>query len=73
MHKVQCLNTAKDYLGNCLKSSLTFLQDANYWRNSFKDELAINYKDWLYKKLSEDVIKDSYASGFLDEVISEEV
>lgn len=39
MHKLQCLNVAKLYLSNTLKTSIRYLEDHNYWRKDFKDQL----------------------------------
>ena len=64
MHKLQCLNVAKEYLKNNFYSGLQFLAENNFWRNKFEDQLQIVYKDWLYKKIQDEFIKDSKSETF---------
>lgn len=37
MHKLQCLNMAKKFLGGCYKGTLVHLSENNYWRENFND------------------------------------
>ena len=64
MHKLQCLNVAKTYLGNTLFTSIRFLSDHNHWRNQFKDELHTNFKEWMLKKLEDEFMVDDKANEF---------
>lgn len=51
MNKLQCLNIAKSFLSNNFKSSMQFLADKNHWRDTFKDQLNVNFRDWLMKEV----------------------
>jgi len=73
MHKLQCLNVAKAYLEKTFQNSMQYLVDNSYWRNSFKDQLQVNYKDWLYKKIHEDKQKDVKARTYIDELCQEQI
>jgi hypothetical protein len=33
------------------------LNAQHHWRSRFEDQLQVNYKDWLLKKVSEEFIK----------------
>jgi hypothetical protein len=35
------------------------LNAQHHWRSRFEDQLQVNYKDWLLKKVSEEFIKGS--------------
>ena len=35
MHKLQCLNMAKAYLGKTFMNSMQYLAENHYWRNKF--------------------------------------
>ena len=52
MNKVQCLNVAKNFLANTFKQSMSFLTEKNHWRDSFKDQLNINYQEWLMDQVT---------------------
>lgn len=47
MGKLQCLNIAKSFLANNLVQSMQFLAEKNHWRDTFKDQLNVNFKEWL--------------------------
>lgn len=47
MNKLQCLNIAKNFLANNFKQSVQYMADKNHWRDTFKDQLNVNFKDWL--------------------------
>ena len=47
MSKLQCLNIAKSFLANNFVQSMQFLADKNHWRDTFKDQLNVNFKEWL--------------------------
>jgi hypothetical protein len=50
-----------------------FLADNNVWRDSFTDQLNCVYKDWLYKKIDEEQLKESLSQHFQHQVISSTV
>jgi hypothetical protein len=52
MNKLQCLNIAKSFLANNFKQSMQFMADKNHWRDTFKDQLNVDYKDWLMDSVS---------------------
>lgn len=52
MNKLQCMHLAKNFLANNFKSSMQFLAEKNHWRDSFKDQLNINFKEWLYDSVA---------------------
>jgi len=33
---------------------MRYLKEHQYWRDSFKDEIRINYHEWLYQKVDEE-------------------
>lgn len=37
MHKLQCLQMAKQFLTGCAKGTMMHLAESSYWRDSFKD------------------------------------
>lgn len=55
MNKLQCLNIAKNFLSNNFKKSMQFLADKNHWRDSFKDQLNVDYKEWMYAAVSQNL------------------
>lgn len=52
---------------------MQFLADNNVWRNKFNDQLNCVYKDWLYKKIDEEQLKESLSENFQHQVISSTV
>jgi len=51
MSKLQCLNIAKTFLANNFKKSMGYLSEKNHWRDTFKDQLNVNFKDWLLESV----------------------
>lgn len=45
---MQCLNIAKSFLSTNFKKSMQFLADKNHWRDTFEDQLNVDFKDWMY-------------------------
>ena len=64
MLKLQCLNISKAYLQNVLGSSLRYMNEHHYWRDTFKDQVRTNLQDWLYKKVDDEFAKKSKASQY---------
>lgn len=53
--KLQCLSVAKAYLKNTFKNSLQHLSDTNYWRNTFKDQLNVDYREFLLQGVEQEM------------------
>lgn len=68
MLKVQALNISKQYLSGVLMSSMRYLKEHQYWRDSFKDQLRTNYHEWLFAKVDEEFLKKQRAGTFQDEL-----
>ena len=49
---------------------MKFLSEHSYWRDSFKDQLTVSFKDHLYSQVQGDQSKRSNAETFLDRVIA---
>jgi hypothetical protein len=47
MHKLQCLNISKQFLKGCFRGTLTHLVEHSLWRDSFKDQLEVAYKNHI--------------------------
>ena len=73
MHKLQCLQVAKAYLGGVYSNSMQYLADNNYWRNKFQDQLQVLYKEWLFKKVDEDLLKEQKSSVFQESIIDQQI
>jgi hypothetical protein len=54
MQKVQCLAVAREYLKNTFVNCITNMKENNMFRNKFKDQLNVNYREWLFKKVDEE-------------------
>lgn len=73
MHKLQCLNLAKNFLNGCFKGTLSHLAKKSYWRDTFMDQLSISYKNFLVDKTQSDTNKFIVAEDFLEGVVREQV
>ena len=69
MHKLQCLNISKRFLQNCFMNTMSHLAENNFWRNSFKDQLEIAYKDHLYNKVLDEAMKHELAADYIEQQI----
>jgi len=45
MHKLQALNISKNFLRGCFMGTMKKLAENSYWRDGFKDQLTVAYKD----------------------------
>lgn len=68
MMKLQCLNISKQYLQGVLMSSMRYMKEHQYWRDSFKDQLRTNYHDWLFKKVDDEFAKKQRSGTFQDQI-----
>ncbi len=57
LQKIQCIALAKGYLANTFINSMEALNAQHHWRSRFEDQLQVNYKDWLLKKVSDEFVK----------------
>lgn len=55
MNKLQCLNVAKNFLANTFRQSMQFLAEKNHWRDTFKDQLHINFQEWLIDSVAANI------------------
>lgn len=73
MHKLQCIAVAKGCLNNQFTNCLTYLQENNCYRNRFEDQLNVNYREWLFKKVDEEFLKELKSDQFQTSIITQEV
>ena len=71
MNKLQCLNIAKQFLSTNFKKSMQFLADKNHWRDSFQDQLNVDFKDWIYGSISQNISNKQKSSNFKDSICSQ--
>ena len=69
MHKLQCLNISKNFLQGCFKGSLQFLSEHSYWRDGFKDQLEVAYRDSLFTNVFRQNQKYDFSADVLDGVV----
>ena len=69
MHKLQCLNISKRFLSGCFMGTMTQLADHSFWRDGFKDQLTVAYKDQLLSAVLTDSQKQEHTAEVLDETI----
>lgn len=55
IQKLQCLNVAKSFLANNFMQSMKLLVSKNHWPNTFKEQLNVQYKDWLYEAINKNL------------------
>ena len=65
LQKIQCLSIAKNYLANTFFNAMDALNAQHHWRSRFEDQLQVNYKDWLLKKVSDEFLKGSKVEEFV--------
>ena len=73
MHKLQCLNISKQFLSGCFMGTMTQLADHSYWRDGFKDQLTVAFKDQLLSSVLTDTDKQYYASEVVDSMVSDQL
>lgn len=56
---------AKGYLSKVFINSMEALNAQHTWRSSFQDQLQINYKDWLIKKVQDEFFKGNKVEDFI--------
>jgi hypothetical protein len=56
---------AKAYLKNTFLGSMEALNAQHTWRSRFEDQLNINYKDWLLRKVQDEFSKGAKVEDFV--------
>lgn len=46
------MNIAKNFLSTNFMISMKGLAANNHWRDSFKDQLNVDFKDWMYNSIA---------------------
>ena len=69
MHKLQCLNISKRFLSGCFMGTMTQLNENSYWRDGFKDQLTVAFKDTLLGSVLNDTQKFDHAGGLIDGLV----
>ena len=73
MHKLQCLNLAKNFLHGCFKGTLSHLAQKSYWRDTFMDQLTISYKNFLVDNTQTDTNKFLVSEDFIEGIVRDQV
>lgn len=72
MHKLQCLNISKNFLRGCFMGTMHKLAKHSFWRDGFKDQLTVAYKDGLLKNVRRDTEKFAQVGSYMDEKVSKQ-
>ena len=70
---MQCLGLAKEYLKNTFINCMTGMKDTNQFRNRFQDQLQVNYREWMFKKVDEEHQKEGKSDIFQTGLITTEM
>jgi hypothetical protein len=65
------MNIAKNFLSTNFMKSMQGLADKNHWRDSFKDQLNVDFKDWMYDSIAKNIENKSKACNFKDDIANE--
>ena len=68
IQKLQCLNLAKSFLKNNFVNSVKLLAEKRHWKDTFKDQLHCEYKDWLYSAVSRNLTNKQKAKAEQDDI-----
>jgi len=60
------MNIAKTFLSQNFKTSMQHLADKNHWRDTFKDQLNVDFKDWMYDSIARTLENKEKSSQFKD-------
>ncbi len=69
MHKVQCLQFAKNFLRGCKAGTLAHLAEHSFWRDSLKDQLEVAFKQHLLELAGGKRAADQHAKAYLDGLV----
>lgn len=67
------MNIAKNFLASNFKKSMKHLADKNHWRNTFKDQLNVDYKDWLYDSIAQNLTNKARSKNFKDNICNTQI
>ena len=73
MQKIQCLNIAKSFLASNFKKSMQHLADKKHWRNTFKDQLNVDFKDWMYNSITDNLVNKAHSANFKDGICTDQM
>lgn len=73
MHKLQCLNISKKFLSGCYNGTMTQLAENSYWRDGFKDQLNVAFKDQLLSSVQNDTMKFTHSGGLIDNLVEDQL
>lgn len=73
MQKLQCLNIAKNFLSTNFKKSMQHLADKKHWRNTFKDQLNVDFKDWMYDTITDNLTNKAQSANFKDGIFTDQL
>lgn len=68
IQKLQCLNLAKSFLKNNFVTSVKLLAEKKHWKDTFKDQLHCEYKDWLYSAVARNLTNKQKAKVEQDDI-----
>ena len=71
MHKLQCLNISKKFLSGCFDGTMTQLAEHSFWRDGFKDQLTVAFKDQLLSNVLTDSQKAQHTSTLLNGLVND--
>lgn len=73
MHKIQCLAIAREALSGTFLHCMEHMKENHAFRNRFRDQLDVQYRDWLYKKVDEELLKGEKSEAFQGTLVVAEV
>lgn len=72
IQKLQCLNMAKTFLKNNFINSVKALAEKKHWKDTFKDQLHCEYKDWLYSSICQNLTNKKSSKVEQDSICKEQ-
>ena len=52
---------------------MQYLADKNHWRNTFKDQLNVDFKDWMYNSIATNLENKQKSSNFKDSICTDQL
>ena len=72
IQKLQCLNLAKTFLKNNFLNSVKALAEKKHWKDTFKDQLQCEFKDWLYGSVVQNLKNKQASKSEQDSICTEQ-
>lgn len=72
IQKLQCLNLAKTFLANNFVNSVKHLAEKKHWKDTFKDQLHCDFKDWIYGTVARNLENKQKAKTEQDDICKEQ-